>query len=170
MRRPLPPSVTAAACAYNGGVGWIDSPEQHAHMLLWLHEPLEILSLHVYPPHPRAATHPERCPFGLSEGCHANRWFAARAARETVRRGIPAHCKLRTHLKLLEVSQSVLRPPIAPIHSTYAIVLAEAAAARVGKLLFVGEFGGPPPNFTGPGVDDQVSSVVWEIEPALRRS
>ena len=65
--------------------------------------------------------------------------------------------------EVLDAANTVLSSPVMDPET-------EAAAARVGKLLFVGEFGGPPPNFTGPGVDDQVSSVVWEIEPALRRS
>eukprot|EP00966_Prymnesium_polylepis_P294414 6798647-Prymnesium_polylepis.1 len=70
-----------------------------------------MVSMHVYPPHPRAMAHPERCPFGMSEGCAAN--------------------------------------------GTLSLELAEAAAASAGKLLFVGEFGGPPPNFTGPGAAEQ---------------
>ena len=43
---------------------------------------------------------------------------------------------------------------------------AAAAAAAVGKPLYVGEYGGPAPNFTGPGVDAQAfpeAVLRWQV-------
>ncbi|KAL1499150.1 hypothetical protein AB1Y20_013661 [Prymnesium parvum] len=111
VSKPLPRHVKAADCAYRGGEGWVDTPEQYVQMVLWLHEPLDVISIHSYPPHAHAAAHPQRCPFSVREGCAAN--------------------------------------------STLALALAEHAARHAGKMLFVGEFGGPHPHFTGPAVDDQ---------------
>ena len=46
------------------------------------------------------------------------------------------------------------------------LAAAAAAAASAGKLLYVGEYGGPPPNFTGPTVEAQTfpeAVLRWQV-------
>ena len=61
--RPLPRSF-AEHCVYAGGAGWVDSPTQWLEMVSWLHGPLDIISLHTYPPLPRERRRPNLCLFG----------------------------------------------------------------------------------------------------------
>ena len=101
------------------GEGGLDSMEQWQQMLLWQHEAVDIISIHLYS--------------GL-RGCYFD--------PPRFRLG----CRRQANVSVLEA--------------------ARIAAETAGKPLYIGEYGGPRPNYTGPTIQSQAfpeALLSWQV-------